>query len=295
MKKYLAFDVGGTAVKYAVVDEDGQIENRQKFAIPENIEGMYQEIVKVYEQNKDVEGIALSMPGAVDSDDGIIYGSSAIDYIHGPNIKKDLEKMTGKSVELENDANCAALAEVWKGAAKNEQDCCFIVSGTGIGGAVIKDRHVHHGNALHGGEFGYMIMRYSPHEQKYYTWSDDGSTVAVTKRIAKELGVDYHTIDGKEVFDHADQNPIYQKYVDKFYQTLAMGIYNLQYAYDPSMIIIGGAISARKELLDKVNEQLDAIFVQLTHAKVRPNIKVCEFGNDANMIGAVYHFMQRHS
>lgn len=295
MKKYLAFDVGGTAVKYAVVDEDGKIENRQKFAIPENIEGMYQEIVKVYEQNKDVEGIALSMPGAVDSDDGIIYGSSAIDYIHGPNIKKDLEKMTGKSVELENDANCAALAEVWKGAARNEQDCCFIVSGTGIGGAVIKDRHVHHGNALHGGEFGYMIMRYSPHEQKYYTWSDDGSTVAVTKRIAKELGVDYHTIDGKEVFDHADQNPVYQKYVDKFYQTLAMGIYNLQYAYDPSMIIIGGAISARKELLDKVNEQLDAIFVQLTHAKVRPNIKVCEFGNDANMIGAVYHFMQRHS
>ncbi len=295
MKKYLAFDVGGTAVKYAVVDEDGQIENRQKFAIPENIEGMYQEIVKVYEQNKDVEGIALSMPGAVDSDDGIIYGSSAIDYIHGPNIKKDLEKMTGKSVELENDANCAALAEVWKGAAKNEQDCCFIVSGTGIGGAVIKDRHVHHGNAMHGGEFGYMIMRYSPHEQKYYTWSDDGSTVAVTKRIAKELGVDYHTIDGKEVFDHADQNPVYQKYVDKFYQTLAMGIYNLQYAYDPSMIIIGGAISARKELLDKVNEQLDAIFVQLTHAKVRPNIKVCEFGNDANMIGAVYHFMQIHS
>lgn len=295
MKKYLAFDVGGTAVKYAVVDEDGQIENRQKFAIPENIEGMYQEIVKVHEQNKDVEGIALSMPGAVDSDDGIIYGSSAIDYIHGPNIKKDLEKMTGKSVELENDANCAALAEVWKGAARNEQDCCFIVSGTGIGGAVIKDRHVHHGNALHGGEFGYMIMRYSPHEQKYYTWSDDGSTVAVTKRIAKELGVDYHTIDGKEVFDHADQNPVYQKYVDKFYQTLAMGIYNLQYAYDPSMIIIGGAISARKELLDKVNEQLDAIFVQLTHAKVRPNIKVCEFGNDANMIGAVYHFMQRRS
>lgn len=295
MKKYLAFDVGGTAVKYAVVDEDGKIENRQKFAIPENIEGMYQEIVKVHEQNKDVEGIALSMPGAVDSDDGIIYGSSAIDYIHGPNIKKDLEKMTGKSVELENDANCAALAEVWKGAARNEQDCCFIVSGTGIGGAVIKDRHVHHGNALHGGEFGYMIMRYSPHEQKYYTWSDDGSTVAVTKRIAKELGVDYHTIDGKEVFDHADQNPVYQKYVDKFYQTLAMGIYNLQYAYDPSMIIIGGAISARKELLDKVNEQLDAIFVQLTHAKVRPNIKVCEFGNDANMIGAVYHFMQRHS
>ena len=75
-------------------------------------------------------------------------------------------------------------------------------------------------------------------EKRYYTWSDDGSTVAVTKRVAKELGVDYHTLDGKEVFDQADNNEVYKKYVDEYYRTLAMGIYNLQYAYDPSMIII---------------------------------------------------------
>ena len=131
-------------------------------------------------------------------------------------------------------------------------------------------------------------------EKKYYTWSDDGSTVAVTKRVAKELDVDYHTLDGKEVFDQADNNEVYKKYVDEYYRTLAMGIYNLQYAYDPSMIIIGGAISSRSDLLDKVNEQLDIIFSQLTHAHVRPNIKVCQFGNDANLIGATYHYIQRH-
>lgn len=190
-------------------------------------------------------------------------------------LKEDLKQRLNKDVEFENDANCAALAEVWKGVACHENDCCFIVSGTGIGGAVIKDRHVHHGNALHGGEFGYMIMRYDQDEKKYYTWSDDGSTVAVTKRVAKELDVDYHTLDGKEVFDQADNNEVYKKYVDEYYRTLAMGIYNLQYAYDPSMIIIGGAISSRSDLLDKVNEQLDIIFSQLTHAHVRPNIKVC--------------------
>ena len=139
-----------------------------------------------------------------------------------------------------------------------------------------------------------MIMRYDQDEKKYYTWSDDGSTVAVTKRVAKELGVDYHTLDGKEVFDQADNNKVYKKYVDEYYRTLAMGIYNLQYAYDPSMIIIGGAISSRSDLLDKVNEQLDIIFSQLTHAHVRPNIKVCQFGNDANLIGATYHYIQRH-
>ena len=55
-----------------------------------------------------------------------------------------------------------------------------------------------------------------------------------------------------------------------------------------------GAISSRSDLLDKVNEQLDIIFSQLTHAHVRPNIKVCQFGNDANLIGATYHYIQRH-
>ena len=295
MKKYLAFDVGGTSVKYAVVDSEGNVSQNSKFMTPDTLDKMYQEMKKVFDEHQDVEGLALSMPGAVDSDGGVIYGSSALDYIHGPNIKKDLSELVGKPVEFENDANCAALAEVWKGAAKNEQDCCFIVSGTGIGGAVIKDRHVHHGDHLHGGEFGYMIMRYDETKQRYYTWSDDGSTVAVVKRVAKELGVDYHSLDGKDIFDQADNNSVYKKSVDSFYHTLAMGIYNLQYAYDPSMIVIGGAVSIRPELLDKVNEQLDIIFGQLTHAKVRPNIKVCEFGNDANMIGAVYHYMQRHS
>ena len=295
MKKYLAFDVGGTSVKYAVVDSEGTVSQSSKFMTPDTLDKMYQEMKKVFDEHQDVEGLALSMPGAVDSDGGVIYGSSALDYIHGPNIKKDLSELVGKPVEFENDANCAALAEVWKGAAKNEQDCCFIVSGTGIGGAVIKDRHVHHGDHLHGGEFGYMIMRYDETKQRYYTWSDDGSTVAVVKRVAKELGVDYHSLDGKDIFDQADNNSVYKKSVDSFYHTLAMGIYNLQYAYDPSMIVIGGAVSIRPELLDKVNEQLDIIFAQLTHAKVRPNIKVCEFGNDANMIGAVYHYMQRHS
>lgn len=292
MKKYLGFDVGGTSIKFAVINEDGEISESGKFKTPDNLEEMYEGIAKVANEYKDVEGIGLSMPGAVDCDGGIIYGSSALDYIHGPNIKEDLKARTNKEIELENDANCAALAEVWKGVASEENDCCFIVSGTGIGGAVINDRRVHHGNALHGGEFGYMITRYE--DNKYYTWSDDGSTVAVTKRIAKELGIDYHELDGKEVFDNRDSNEVYKKYVDEFYRVLAMGIYNLQYAYDPSMIIIGGAVSVREELLDEVNKQLDLMFEQLTHAHVRPNIKVCKFGNDANIIGAVYNYIQRH-
>ena len=75
MKKYLAFDVGGTSVKYAVVNEEGEVSSSNKFKTPDTLEKMYQEIENVAHEYQDIEGIALSMPGAVDSDDGIIYGS----------------------------------------------------------------------------------------------------------------------------------------------------------------------------------------------------------------------------
>ena len=98
MKKYLAFDVGGTSVKYAVVDSEGNVSQNSKFMTPDTLDKMYQEMKKVFDEHQDVEGLALSMPGAVDSDGGVIYGSSALDYIHGPNIKKDLSELVGKPV-----------------------------------------------------------------------------------------------------------------------------------------------------------------------------------------------------
>ena len=132
----LGIDVGGTSVKYATCDEKGHLFDKGSFKTPSTLEDMYQAIETIFKE-RDVDGIALSMPGAVASDEGVIYGASAIDYIHGPNIKKDLEERLQTRVELENDANCAALAEVWLGAAKDNQDCCFVVCGTGIGLSLI--------------------------------------------------------------------------------------------------------------------------------------------------------------
>ena len=68
MKKYLAFDVGGTSVKYAVVNEEGEVSSSNRFKTPDTLEKMYQEIENVAHEYQDIEGIALSMPGAVDSD-----------------------------------------------------------------------------------------------------------------------------------------------------------------------------------------------------------------------------------
>ena len=297
MNYYLGIDVGGTSMKCAVLSQEGEFIDTQSIKTPKTLEKMYEEIKLCFDsfQQYELKGLALSMPGAVDSEQGIIGGSSALDYIHGPHIKKDLETLLGVRVELENDANCAALAEVWKGSASDVEDCCFIVSGTGIGGAVVKNRHIHKGKHLHGGEFGYMIAEFDFETKAMKTWSDIGSTVAVVRSVAKELNVDPSTLNGKDIFDHYHENEVYEKAVDKFYYTLANGIYNLQYAYDPQKIIIGGAISVRDDLLDEVNQRLVVIFDCFQHAKIKPVVCTCQYHNEANLLGALYHFFTMNS
>lgn len=110
MKKYLCIDVGGTSMKIGLIDEEGNILKTDSIKTPETLEGMYQAMCDVFHQYDNVQGLALSMPGAVDSEAGIIGGSSALDYIHGPCIKRDLQERLKVPVEMENDANCAALA-----------------------------------------------------------------------------------------------------------------------------------------------------------------------------------------
>lgn len=75
----------------------------------------------------------------------------------------------------------------------------------------------------------------------------------------------------------------------------AIGIYNLQYAYDPEKIVIGGEISSRDDLLDAINQRLDKIFEYVTIAAIRPVVLTCQYHNDANMIGALYHFLSKNS
>lgn len=297
MKTYIGIDVGGSSIKCALVNENGQLSNHRKIATPDNLETFYQGIVDVVETYKKevetIEKIGMSLPGAVDSDTGIIGGSSALPYIHGPNIMKDLEERCHLKVEMENDANCAALAEVWIGNASDVNDSMFIVSGTGIGGAVIKDKKIHRGIHLHGGEYGYAIMNFDYETKTFETWSDLGSTIALVNRVAKRLGVHPKTLNGQEIFDNVDSNEVYKEEVDRFYYTLAMGIYNLQYSYDPEVIVIGGGVSAREDLVDEIYKRLDFILKTIEIAHVRPVVRTCKYSNDANIIGAVYHALTK--
>ncbi|MGM0924018.1 MAG: ROK family protein [Bacillota bacterium] len=299
MKNYMVFDVGGSNVKYAVINENGNFLLKGDYpSTQHDFQQFLTGILEVTMKNKNLfnlSGIAFSCPGGVDSDSGVIGGSSSLPCIHGPNFKEIFGLAAGLPVEIENDANCAALGEVWKGAARDNQNVLFTVIGTGIGGAVIKDRKIHKGAHLHSGEIGYMVLNVVNEngENSFKTWSELSAIGSLVKKVAKIKGLESHELNGRKIFDAAeagDQDCI--KSIDEFYLSMALGIFNIQYVYDPEKIILGGAISSRIDLIDEINKKLDVIIDSLKIAKVRPVIETCQFKNDANLLGALYHFLQ---
>lgn len=287
-------DIGGTSIKVGVLDNLGKIYYKDELKVYHEIELFKDTIFKWIEDIKeryDIEGIAISSPGAVDSKVGIIGGASAIPCIHGPNWKEILFNKFNLKVSIENDANCAALAEAFNGAGKDIKDIMFVVCGTGIGGAIIHNGEIHHGKNLHGGEFGYMLMEEESGE--FYNFSEVASTMSFVRKVRKYYNDD--SWDGKKVFQEAKKgNKICEEVIDRFYLNLAKGIFNLQYIYDPDIILLGGAISEREDFVSEINNRLDYLLGKIKIAKVKPNIAICTHKKDANLIGALANFLGEH-
>lgn len=301
MRNFMVFDVGGTSTKWSIIDEAGDFKESNKFACPETGEEFFAEISKISNQMKskyDVNGIAISAPGAVNSETGIIGGITAVPYIHGLNVKEIISKATNLNVEVENDANCAALGECWLGAGRDNKDLAFVVCGTGIGGAIVKNKKVHVGTHKYGGEFGYCSIngQLDGETPRFTNWSSAGSTIALAKRVAELKGLEKGSLDGIEVFELCKKgDEIAIKEVNKYYFTMAVGIYNIQYIFDPEVIILGGAISERTEYLDEINKRLDIMMNSDLEGTIKPIIKKCQFGNDANKLGALYNYLLREN
>ena len=298
MNNFMVFDIGGSAVKWSVIKGNGEVVESNRFDVPSNSEEFFEQLAKTTNEMNgkyDVKGIAISAPGAVDSETGVIGGTSAISYIHGPNFKEILKKATNLEVEIENDANCAALGECWLGAGKDNNDLAFVVCGSGIGGAIVKDKKIHGGSHKHGGEFGYCSINCElDGEPKFTSWSKSGSTTALAKRVANLKGLEEDSLNGVEVFELCSKgDEISIKEVNKYYFIMAVGIYNIQYTFDPEVIILGGAISERKDYVDEINKRLDVLMNSGLEGKIKPVLKTCQFGNDANKLGALYNYLQR--
>lgn len=278
------FDIGGSSVKYGRYSEEG-LSELGSFRTPGTFREMKEELLTVFLTMKarfSMEGVAVSAPGAVDCERGIIGGLSAVPYIHNFEIRKELEVLFGTAVSMENDANCAALAELHEGAAKDADHVLFIVIGSGIGGAVIINRTLHKGRNLFGGEFGYMLLEGNK------SMSSLGSPVHMARRYSEEKGED---VEGSEVFRRADAGEALAiKHVDSLLDGLARGIFNLSCAFNPDRIIIGGGLSKREDLILQLQKRTESYLQGKGADGLEVNIVPCQFRSEANLIGAAVHF-----
>ena len=292
---YACLDIGGTSIKVAVSDNKGTLSNKGNLNVYDDFSVLIDGIVNWIEdvrKDNDIKGIAISSPGAVDTKTGIVGGASAVPCIHGPNWKEVLFERTNLPVSIENDANCAALAEAFSGTGKDIDDILFLVCGTGIGGAIIKDGKIHHGKHLHGGEIGYMLMG-DEEDGRYLNFSEVASTMSFVRKVRKHYNDD--SWNGEDVFKAAEKgDEVCINAIDTFYTNLAKGIFNLQHIYDPEIILLGGAISNREDFTDRINEKLMYVRSKINIDTLMPKIDTCTHKNDANLIGALANFLSEH-
>ncbi|MBP1046002.1 ROK family protein [Enterococcus sp. BWM-S5] len=282
----LAFDIGGSAIKYGLWEADRLI-GQCAVALPKSWKCMKQaldDVFKEFSKTYEITGIALSAPGLVNEKIGQIQGVSAVPYIHHFPIQQELEALFSVPVTMENDANCAALAEVWQGTAKDVEHCLFFVIGTGVGGSVIINRKLFKGQNLFGGEFGYMFLNDSA------SLSDLGSSV---KAVRKYNQLTKKSIHGKELFELAEAgDPLAEEITGQFYRAVATGIYNLLVCFDPGLVVLGGGISANQSVVEQIKKQLNRVLLERSVTDMDYRIEACTFGNDANLVGAVYHHIE---
>jgi len=292
---YIAIDIGGTNIKAGIVTHEGDILEKMVAPTPQTsydalIETLT-DIVKWGKSIAQIEGIALSQPCVTDAKTADALSEGALIYIKNTNPAKTLGEKFGLPYSAENDGNCAALAEVWIGRAKEAANMALVVCGTGVGGAVVIDRKIIGGHNKFAGEFGMCITGFEA-DGSPVIWSKNGSTTALINHYASASGKDPKTLDGKKVFELADLgDEIAKSCVDNYFRIFAYGVHNIQHVYDPEVILIGGAISSRHDFVERVNHALDGIYSHLLGLMSRPQVAICACGADANLIGAVYHLL----
>lgn len=290
MKSYICIDIGGTSIKYGVINEklDFLVTNEMDTEAKKGGENILNKIIKIvskYKNEYDIEGICVSTAGMVNCEKGeIIYASPLIPNYTGTRIKSAIEDKFNIQCEVENDVNCAALAEHFAGGAKGSNISLCLTIGTGIGGAIIINNEVYHGAFGSGGEVGYMNMMGS-------TFQKLGASSVLVKKVAEMKDIGEKDINGKYIFDKAKDGDLdCIKAIDELTEVLGQGIANICYIINPEVVVLGGGIMAQREYLyDKIRSSMDKNLIPFIGNKTRLEFAVNE--NKAGMLGAYFNFI----
>lgn len=307
MKKYgFGVDIGGTTCKIGLFDMTGKI--LEKWEIPTNKEDNGAHILddvtaavtgKMEErgiENKDVQGIGLGVPGPVGKD-GTVFRCVNLgwDVI---NVEKELAEKTGLFVKAGNDANVAALGEMWQGGGAGHENVVMVTLGTGVGGGIIIDGKIVSGYHGAGGEIGHIKMK----DQEEETCGCGGhgcleqyaSATGIVRMARNKLKdekratvlADGPEFSAKMIFDAAKEgDQVASELVDELCGMLGKAFANIAAVADPEIFVVGGGVSnAGDILIQGIAEQYRKCAF---HACQKTEITRATLGNDAGMYGCV--------
>lgn len=297
--KVMVFDVGGTGIKYSVIDE--QLNRTDTGSTPtpaDSQEHFLNTLREIYLPHKDeVDGIALSLPGFIDAEQGVVRGGGApsLAYNVGTPVGPRLAEACGCRVWIENDGKAAAIAELERGVLKGCRNAAVFIIGTGVGGGLIIDGKLVRGRDCTAGEYSFMNTNAD-------AWSDPTKSVACQcstsgllsgYRARKGLPADA-PMDGRIFFEavHAGETEANET-LRSFCRAVAVQIYNLNVLLDLEKVAIGGGISKQPILVETLNAVYEEYILRghpFSEAQARclprPEIVPCRFLSEANQIGA---------
>ena len=288
----LAIDFGGTQVKSALVSDRFAIEKSLPTqSSPQNLEQAIDVIGQIVNSVEvDLSGIAISVPGTVDTEEGVIYHGGLLRFFHGFRIKEVLEAKYHLPVMALNDGKAAALAELATGHLQGVTNGAALVLGSGLGGGFIINGKLFQGSHFQAGELTFLLP---VQMEKVDPSLMRGMTLSAVGLITKVNDLK----DGLAAFKaiNAGDKTVYSLF-ESYCRNLAITILNLQTIFDMETFVIGGGISAQPILIEEVNRQFDKVHHEIDFiGKIikRPKIVACQHHNGANLIGAAYFLKQK--
>ena len=304
MKYCFGVDIGGTTVKLGLFTTDGEIvdkweiktrtENQGEAVLPDIAEALKEKLEEKKIGRDEVEGIGVGVPAPVNAE-GVVQNTANLGWGY-KEVKREMEELSGMRAEIGNDANVAALGEMWLGAGKGRKNIVMVTLGTGVGGGIIIDGKPLVGAHGAGGEIGHLCVNYEETDHcgcgntgclEQYA-SATGITRLANIRLAKDDAKSVlreQEVSAKTVFDAVKAGDAVAKEIaEEFGKYLGHALANIAAVADPSAIVIGGGVSKAGEVLI---EYVEKNFKERTFfANKDTEFVLATLGNDAGICGA---------
>ena len=308
----IGIDIGGTFLKAGVVTEDGNIlaTAARPTGFPRPVEDIIKDIAgaatdavaKAGLTLDDVSFVGCGCPGTVNQQTRLIEYAGNLGFKQTP-LVGELEKLLGKPVMAENDANAAMLGEWKAGAARGTQDCVCITLGTGVGGGVIAGGKMVRGVNSAGAELGHTVIDFNGVQcncGRKGCWEAYASVTALIRQTQAAMMADLDSamwqlaptleeVNGRTAWDAMRAGDETGKaVVDQYIEFVGVGVVNLINVFQPEVLCIGGAISKEGDRLLQPLMEKAMIEHYSKYSEKQTKICRCELGNDAGIIGAAF-------